>query len=88
MMELCNIWVVTNVFDILQALGPSWEVLLGRRDSLTANRTLANLNLPGPDFTLDQLISSFANQNLSVTDLVALSGMNIYNISVKISKVL
>ncbi|KOM53174.1 hypothetical protein LR48_Vigan09g183300 [Vigna angularis] len=54
--------------------GPSWEVPLGRRDSLTANRTLANLSLPGPNFTLDQLISSFANQNLTVTDLVALSG--------------
>ncbi|KAK7332551.1 hypothetical protein VNO80_29304 [Phaseolus coccineus] len=56
------------------AKGPSWEVPLGRRDSLTANKTLANQNLPGPSFTLDELIASFANQNLTVTDLVALSG--------------
>ncbi|CAJ1962922.1 unnamed protein product [Sphenostylis stenocarpa] len=56
------------------ANGPVWEVLLGRRDSLTANQTLANQNLPGPNFTLDQLISTFDNQNLNITDLVALSG--------------
>jgi len=64
----------------LQAKGPSWEVPLGRRDSLTANKTLADQNLPSPVFTLDQLIDAFANQNLTVTDLVALSGMNIFNI--------
>ncbi|KAK8468830.1 hypothetical protein PHAVU_006G129500 [Phaseolus vulgaris] len=56
------------------AKGPSWEVPLGRRDSLTANKTLADQNLPSPVFTLDQLIDAFANQNLTVTDLVALSG--------------
>jgi len=49
---------------------------------LTANRTLANLNLPGPNFTLDQLNSSFAKQNLTVTDLVALSGKNVYEMVV------
>ncbi|KAK7262884.1 hypothetical protein RJT34_30465 [Clitoria ternatea] len=27
------------------AHGPYWKVLLGRRDGLTANRTLANINL-------------------------------------------
>ncbi|KAK7331263.1 hypothetical protein VNO77_25483 [Canavalia gladiata] len=56
------------------ANGPTWQVLLGRRDSLTANQTLANQNLPPPTFTLDQLKSSFANQGLNTTDLVALSG--------------
>ncbi|KAK7331264.1 hypothetical protein VNO77_25484 [Canavalia gladiata] len=56
------------------AHGPDWKVPLGRKDSLTANQTLANQNLPGPSFTLDQLKTAFANQGLNTTDLVALSG--------------
>ncbi|XP_027368305.1 uncharacterized protein LOC113874265 [Abrus precatorius] len=56
------------------AHGPDWKVPLGRRDSLTANQTLANQNLPAPTFTLDRLKSAFANQGLNTTDLVALSG--------------
>ncbi|KAL1358841.1 hypothetical protein AAHE18_04G062400 [Arachis hypogaea] len=56
------------------ANGPSWQVPLGRRDSLTANQTLANQNLPAANFNLTLLISRFANQNLNITDLVALSG--------------
>ncbi|XP_027368319.1 peroxidase A2-like [Abrus precatorius] len=56
------------------ASGPSWEVPLGRRDSLNASITLANTSLPPPIFTLDQLKASFANQSLNTTDLVALSG--------------
>ncbi|KAL4380746.1 hypothetical protein HN51_004076 [Arachis hypogaea] len=55
--------------------GPQWKVLLGRRDSLTANRILANQNIPAPSFTLDQLKASFQKQGLDpTTDLVALSG--------------
>ncbi|KAK2394570.1 peroxidase [Trifolium repens] len=54
--------------------GPNWKVQLGRRDSLTANQTLANQNLPGPSFNLTQLKSAFAAQGLNTTDLVALSG--------------
>ncbi|XP_057429556.1 peroxidase C1A-like isoform X2 [Lotus japonicus] len=56
------------------ANGPDWKVPLGRRDSLTANRTLANQNLPGPNFNLTRLKSAFTAQNLNTTDLVALSG--------------
>jgi peroxidase len=59
----------------LQAQGPDWKVPLGRRDSLTANRTLANQNLPGPNFNLTRLKSAFAAQGLNTTDLVALSGI-------------
>ncbi|KAK7246129.1 hypothetical protein RIF29_40988 [Crotalaria pallida] len=54
--------------------GPDWQVPLGRRDSLTANQTLANQNLPAPTFNLTQLKSAFSNQGLNTTDLVALSG--------------
>ena len=61
----------------LQADGPDWKVPLGRRDSLTANRTLADQNLPAPFFSLTQLKSAFAVQGLNTTDLVALSGMEV-----------
>ncbi|KAK7294800.1 hypothetical protein RJT34_17696 [Clitoria ternatea] len=58
------------------AHGPYWKVPLGRRDGLTANRTLANINLPAPFFNLTQLKDSFAVQGLDTTDLVALSGLD------------
>jgi len=51
---------------------------LGRRDSLTANRTLANQNLPAPFFNLSQLKSFFAAQGLNTVDLVALSGIYVH----------
>jgi len=50
---------------------------LGRRDSLTANRTLANENLPAPFFNLTRLKDAFRKQGLDTTDLVALSGNEI-----------
>ncbi|KAL5569591.1 hypothetical protein UlMin_026166 [Ulmus minor] len=54
--------------------GPSWKVPLGRRDSTTASRSAANNSIPGPNFNISNLISSFSAQGLSLTDLVALSG--------------
>jgi peroxidase len=56
------------------ANGPTWQVPLGRRDSLNASKSLATQNLPAPSFNLTQLKNAFSNQNLSTTDLVALSG--------------
>ncbi|KAL9455355.1 hypothetical protein AB3S75_010716 [Citrus x aurantiifolia] len=59
--------------------GPSWTNLLGRRDSRTANRTLANQNLPSPFDTLDRLKASFRNVGLNDNfDLVALSGAHTF----------
>jgi peroxidase len=49
-------------------------VLLGRRDSTTANASLANANLPGPDSSLATLISKFDRQGLSPRHMTALSG--------------
>jgi len=60
--------------EVLQLGGPSWEVGLGRRDSTTASRSDANNSIPGPSLSLTALTNNFANQGLSVTDLVALSG--------------
>ncbi|CAK9141747.1 unnamed protein product [Ilex paraguariensis] len=57
-----------------QVGGPSWTVKLGRRDSTTASRSLAESNLPGFTDSLETLISNFANQGLNARDMVALSG--------------
>ncbi|GFY90991.1 peroxidase superfamily protein [Actinidia rufa] len=54
--------------------GPSWTVKLGRKDSTTANRALAESDLPGFQSSLEVLISQFANKGLSARDMVALSG--------------
>ncbi|EEF40504.1 lignin-forming anionic peroxidase [Ricinus communis] len=54
--------------------GPSWTVMLGRKDSTTASRTLANTELPSFKDGLDRLISSFQIKGLSARDMVALSG--------------
>jgi len=58
----------------MQLGGPSWTVLLGRRDSTTASKDNAERDLPAPSF-IANLTQSFANKNLSVTDMVALSGL-------------
>ncbi|XVF65916.1 hypothetical protein PTKIN_Ptkin09bG0289300 [Pterospermum kingtungense] len=61
--------------DSVVALGgPSWQVLLGRRDSTTASRTQANIDIPAPFMDLPALINNFKNQGLEEKDLVALSG--------------
>ena len=61
--------------SFVQLGGPNWNVKLGRRDSRTANKTLATNNLPSPASSLQILISKFAAQGLSTKDMVALSGM-------------
>ncbi|XP_020108430.1 cationic peroxidase 1-like isoform X2 [Ananas comosus] len=61
--------------DSVVALGgPSWTVLLGRRDSTTASLSAANSDLPSPFSSLNGLISAFAKKGLSTSDMVALSG--------------
>ncbi|XP_038697410.1 peroxidase 5-like [Tripterygium wilfordii] len=55
--------------------GPSWTVKLGRRDSTTASRSLAESGqLPSFLDGVDRLISVFQNKGLSARDMVALSG--------------
>jgi len=58
----------------MQLGGPSWTVPLGRRDSTNSSATMANSDLPPPQFNLSQLIPAFQNKNLDATDLVAPSG--------------
>lgn len=60
--------------SVLFSGGPSWRVLLGRRDGLVSNQTLANNNLPSPFETIDAIVAKFENVGLNLTDAVALSG--------------
>ncbi|VFQ91010.1 unnamed protein product [Cuscuta campestris] len=54
--------------------GPSWNVVLGRRDSTTASQSAANNNIPGPDLSLNQLLSLFSKKGFTAREMVALSG--------------
>lgn len=54
--------------------GPSWDVVLGRKDSRTANFDEANKNMPSPLSDVDTLVSKFQAKELTAEDMVALSG--------------
>ncbi|KAL9230243.1 hypothetical protein vseg_005621 [Gypsophila vaccaria] len=69
-----DILAITARDSVVALGGPSWDVLLGRRDATTASLSAANNNIPPPSSSLSALITSFQNQGLSTTDLVALSG--------------
>ncbi|KZV40318.1 peroxidase 27-like [Dorcoceras hygrometricum] len=61
--------------------GPSWPVPLGRKDGRISVALEALLNLPPPFFNATQLIAAFAAKNLTVKDLVVLSGGHTIGIS-------
>ncbi|KAL7612814.1 hypothetical protein Lser_V15G06835 [Lactuca serriola] len=54
--------------------GPDWEVKLGRKDSLTASQKDSDDIMPSPRANASSLIDLFARFDLSVKDLVSLSG--------------
>ncbi|XP_010429163.1 PREDICTED: peroxidase 17 [Camelina sativa] len=54
--------------------GPNWEVKLGRKDSLTASQKDSDDIMPSPRANATYLIDLFQRFNLSVKDMVALSG--------------
>ncbi|CAM8900974.1 unnamed protein product [Rhodiola kirilowii] len=54
--------------------GPDWEVKLGRKDSLTASYEDSNDIMPSPRSNASYLIDLFSKYNLSVKDMVSLSG--------------
>nr|CAL25300.1 properoxidase [Picea abies] len=60
--------------SVVELGGPSWTVMLGRRDSTTASKNGANNNIPPPTSSLSNLISLFQAQGLSTKEMVALSG--------------
>ncbi|KAF5471308.1 hypothetical protein F2P56_011751 [Juglans regia] len=60
---------------VLLSGGPSWKVLLGRRDALLpATQSTVNGALPAPTEALDSIISKFDAVGLNLTDVVSLSG--------------
>ncbi|PIN20780.1 Peroxidase [Handroanthus impetiginosus] len=59
---------------VLQAGGPAYNVELGRRDGTISKASRVAGNLPEPTFDLTQLNTIFAKNNLSQTDMIALSG--------------
>ncbi|KAH0781713.1 hypothetical protein KY290_001311 [Solanum tuberosum] len=54
--------------------GLGWQVQMGRKDSLTASKTAANNNIPGPNSNIATLVTNFQNLGLSLQDMVTLSG--------------
>ncbi|CAO2828268.1 unnamed protein product [Amaranthus hypochondriacus] len=54
--------------------GPDWEVRLGRKDSLYASQEDSNNIMPSPRANASSLIDLFAKFDLSIEDLVSLSG--------------
>lgn len=81
-MRLTFTYTNTIYDNILQSGGPTWKVLLGRRDGLVANQTGANA-LPSPFEGLNILTAKFAAVGLNITDLVSLSG-NLFDLSMTI----
>ncbi|KAJ8760094.1 hypothetical protein K2173_010950 [Erythroxylum novogranatense] len=74
-----DILTIASERSVFLSGGPSWTNLLGRRDSTTASRALANLSLPAPFETLDILRRKFTDVGLNNdTDLVALSGAHTF----------
>ncbi|XP_028808628.1 cationic peroxidase 1-like [Neltuma alba] len=71
----CADIVAAAARDSVVALGgPSWDVLLGRRDSTTASLSDANSDLPAPTSDLSGLITAFSNKGFTTKEMVALSG--------------
>ena len=66
--------ILNDLLLLQQSGGPNWEVKLGRLDSLTASQEDADNIMPSPRANASYLIDLFSKYNLSVKDLVALSG--------------
>ncbi|KAA3463514.1 peroxidase 10 [Gossypium australe] len=59
---------------VVLAGGPSWPVMLGRRDGVTASQEAANEQLPSPFEPLENITAKFTSKGLDLKDVVVLSG--------------
>ncbi|GAY32199.1 hypothetical protein CUMW_001090, partial [Citrus unshiu] len=66
--------VIDTVKCQLESSCPASNWVDRRRDSTTASLDLANSDLPGPDMSLGELISAFADKGLTAEEMAALSG--------------
>lgn len=73
-----DILALASESAVSMAGGPSWNVLLGRRDSLTANQGGANTSIPSPFEGLSNITAKFTAVGLNTNDLVALSGAHTF----------
>ncbi|KAJ7955529.1 Peroxidase [Quillaja saponaria] len=78
LVSCADILAIASEVSVSLAGGPTWQVLLGRRDSRTANEAGANSNLPGPREDLPSITRKFTNVGLDTTDVVALSGAHTF----------
>ena len=58
----------------MQFKHPLWEVLTGRRDGRVSTSQEVFGNIPAPFFSFTQLQANFAKKNMTVHELVVLSG--------------
>ncbi|KAL3675957.1 hypothetical protein R1sor_025905 [Riccia sorocarpa] len=56
------------------AKGPSWPVLLGRRDSRVSRAIDADTHLPFPVFRYPELVKNFAAKGFNAREMIVLSG--------------
>ncbi|KAJ9697834.1 hypothetical protein PVL29_007113 [Vitis rotundifolia] len=74
-----DILAIAAEASVYMSEGPSWTVLLGRRDGIIANQSGANTALPNPRQNITQLKAVFEAVGLNTTtDLVALSGAHTF----------
>ncbi|KAK6779040.1 hypothetical protein RDI58_025758 [Solanum bulbocastanum] len=73
-----DILAIAAESSVSLAGGPSWNVLLGRRDSRRANQGGANISIPSPFESINKITTKFSAVGLTITDLVALSGAHTF----------
>ncbi|XP_074560852.1 peroxidase A2-like [Curcuma longa] len=72
-----DILAIAAEASVYLSFGPSWTVLLGRKDGRTTNVTAAS-SLPSPFDSVTVLQQKFADVGLNNTDLVSLSGAHTF----------
>lgn len=73
--------------SVLFTGGPHITIPLGRKDSTTAtNSKQADLNLPSPGITVDQLLHIFTSKGMNLEESVAILGNNIAPNGSKVTK--
>ncbi|KAK7268494.1 hypothetical protein RIF29_21193 [Crotalaria pallida] len=71
----CSDIVAQATRDLVKMVGgPYYKVKLGRKDSKVSDATRVDASLPNPKMDMDQIINRFADKNLTVREMVALTG--------------
>jgi peroxidase len=73
-----DIVAIAALYGTVEAGGIEYKVLLGRRDSLTANQSAPSEFLPSPFANYPDLLAHFVRVGLDERDLVTLSGAHTF----------